>query len=294
MFRHIDRNHSGNEFGSLHATQSKDSRGFFTKVVIVITTLVLLYGLMKFILFDDKYAVLVFSDLSINAAAAAALFLASLIVYRQKLGGLHGKTYAAFAAGLALWFAAELIQTYYEIGVEDEVPFPSIADALWLLGYGPFGYHLFVTYRFFNRSARPHIVVLVSACTAAVFGSIVPMTILGSSLIEDDLVALFVNVAYPALDAVLIVPAILMFSILRKGRLGSVPWVLLSASILIIAVGDSAFGYISATSPDSEIWGFSIFYLTGYLCMAGALYCHNRLFIYNMARAMKIWQRQNR
>ncbi|MGI0024509.1 MAG: hypothetical protein ACREA4_05110, partial [Nitrososphaera sp.] len=95
-------------------------------------------------------------------------------------------------------------------------------------------------------------------------------------------------------DAALIVPAIMMFSILRKGRFGSVPWVLLSASILIIAAGDSAFGYISATSPDSEIWGFSIFYFTGYLCMAGALYCHNRLFIFNMARAIKIWQRQNR
>jgi hypothetical protein len=262
--------------------------------VIIISTLVGLYGIAYITVFEDQYTTLVLSDLSINAAAAAALFFALLILYRQKLGGLHGKTYAAFAIGLSLWFAAEVVQTYYEIGSEEEVPFPSIADALWLLGYVPFGYHLFVTYRFFVKSAKPHTLFVVLATTAAVFGSIVPVTILSSSLLVDDVPALFVNVAYPTLDAALIVPAIMMFSILRKGKLGSIPWVLLAASILIIAAADSVFGYISATSPDSEIWGFSILYLAGYLLMAGALYCHNRLFIFDRSRAVKVFQEQNK
>jgi hypothetical protein len=165
---------------------------------------------------------------------------------------------------------------------------------LWLAGYGPFGYHLFVTYRFFNRSATPHNLVLVVATTAGVFGSLVPIIVLSSSLLTDDLLELVVNVLYPSLDAALIVPAIMTFSILRKGRLTAVPWVLLSASILIIAAADSAFGYIAATNPDSEIWGFGVFYLSGYLCMGGALYCHNRFFIFSKARAVKIWQEENR
>jgi hypothetical protein len=270
------------------------STSFFRNVVVIIAALVGVYGLAYLAVFEDQYATLVLSDLSLNAAAAAALFFALLILYRQKLGGLHGKTYAAFAVGLALWFAAEVVQTYYEIGSEEQVPFPSIADALWLLGYVPFGYHLFVTYRFFVNSAQPHTLFVVLATTAAVFGSLVPVTILSSSLLEDNLPALFVNVAYPTLDAALIVPAIMMFSILRKGKLGSIPWVLLAASILIIAVADSIFGYISATSPDSEIWGFSIFYLAGYLLMAGALYCHNRLFIFDRSRAVRIWQEHNK
>ena len=270
------------------------STSFFRNVVIIIATLVGVYGIAYITVFEDQYTTLVLSDLSINAAAAAALSFALLIVYRQKLGGLHGETYAAFAIGLSLWFAAELVQTYYEIGSEEEVPFPSIADALWLLGYVPFGYHLFVTYRFFVKSAKPHTLFVVLATTAAVFGSIVPVTILSSSLLVDDVPALFVNVAYPTLDAALIVPAIMMFSILRKGKLGSIPWVLLAASILIIAAADSVFGYISATSPDSEIWGFSILYLAGYLLMAGALYCHNRLFIFDRSRAVKVFQEQNK
>jgi hypothetical protein len=270
------------------------STSFFRNVVIIIATLVAVYGIAYITVFEDQYTTLVLSDLSINAAAAAALFFALLILYRQKLGGLHGKTYAAFAIGLSLWFAAEVVQTYYEIGSEEEVPFPSIADALWLLGYVPFGYHLFVTYRFFVKSAKPHTLFVVLATTAAVFGSIVPVTILSSSLLVDDVPALFVNVAYPTLDAALIVPAIMMFSILRKGKLGSIPWVLLAASILIIAAADSVFGYISATSPDSEIWGFSILYLAGYLLMAGALYCHNRLFIFDRSRAVKVFQEQNK
>jgi hypothetical protein len=195
---------------------------------------------------------------------------------------------------LALWFAAEVIQTYYEIGTEDEVPYPSLADALWLAGYAPFGYHLFATYRFFNKSARPHSLVIVVATTAAIFGLFVPITVLSSSLFSDGLLELIVNVMYPSLDAALIVPAIMTFSILRRGRLTVIPWVLLSASILIIAAADSAFGYIAATDPDSEIWGFGVFYVAGYLCMAGALYCHNRFLIFSKARAVKIWQEENR
>jgi hypothetical protein len=267
---------------------------FFKGILILIASVAAAYALATIALYDDKYSLLVFTDLSINAAAAGALALAIGIVCRQKLGGLHGKTYAAFALGLGMWFAAELLQTYYEIGVDDEVPFPSVADGLWLAGYAPFGYHLFATYRFFNRSAKPHTLVIVVATTAAIFGSFVPLTVLSSSLLSDNILELSVNVLYPTFDAILIVPAIMMFSILRKGKLGSVPWVLLSASVLIIAAADSAFGYIAATYPDSEIWGFSTFYLAGYLCMAGALYCHSRFFIFDKARATRVWQEQNR
>jgi hypothetical protein len=282
--------------GNKGAEQAKadSSTRFLRNVVIVIAGISLAFGLTTLAIFDDKIALLYFADLSINIVAGAALLLAALIVWKQKLGGLHGKTYAAFAVGLALWFAAELVQTYYEIGIEDEVPYPSIADGLWLAGYGPFGYHLFVTYRFFNRSAKPHVLVIVVATTAGIFGSLVPIIVLSSSLLTDNLLELVVNVLYPSLDAALIVPAIMTFTILRKGRLTAIPWVLLSASILIIAAADSAFGYIAATNPDSEIWGFGVFYLSGYLCMGGALYCHNRFFIFSRARAVKIWQEENR
>jgi hypothetical protein len=132
------------------------------------------------------------------------------------------------------------------------------------------------------------------AATAGIFGSLVPIIVLNSSLLTDNLLELVVNVLYPSLDAALIVPAIMTFSILRKGRLTAIPWVLLSASILIIAAADSIFGYLAATNPDSEIWGFGVFYLSGYLCMGGALYCHNRFFIFSKARAVKIWQEENR
>jgi hypothetical protein len=279
---------------SVHNASYASNTRLLRSLVYLIAAVAISFALITLALYEDKHLLLVFTDLSINAAAAASLALSIVIVYRQKLSGLHGKTYAAFAMGLGLWFAAELVQTYYEIGVDDEVPFPSIADAFWLIGYGPLGYHLFATYRFFNKSARPHSLVLVVATTAAIIGAFVPITILSSSLLAENVLELFVNVMYPILDAVLIVPAIMMFSILRKGRLTSIPWVLLSASILIIAVADSAFGYLAATYPDSEIWGFSAFYLTGYLCMAGALYCHNRFFIFSKSRSIKIWQEQNR
>ena len=94
--------------------ENSDTVKFLRKIVVLIAGIALAFGLITLVIFDDKVALLYFSDLSINVVAGAALFLSLIIVWKQKFGGLHGKTYTAFAIGLCLWFAAELLQTYYE------------------------------------------------------------------------------------------------------------------------------------------------------------------------------------
>jgi hypothetical protein len=63
--------------------------------------------------------------------------MALLVTWRHKLDGLHGRTYAEFVAGLALWFVAKVLWSYYELDAEID-PFPSLADAFWIAGYAPF------------------------------------------------------------------------------------------------------------------------------------------------------------
>ena len=88
---------------------------------------------------------------------AIAVGFSVLVIYRQKTDGLMGKAYTFLGVGLALFLIAEIIWSYYEIGLEIENPFPSIADALWLIGYGPLLYFVFKMYRFFGASnSRTH------------------------------------------------------------------------------------------------------------------------------------------
>ncbi|MGI0025497.1 MAG: hypothetical protein ACREA4_10195, partial [Nitrososphaera sp.] len=70
----IDKGDAGNGLGGL-TSESGHFPTFFRVIIAIISTLVALYALLTIILNEDKYSLLVFSDLSINAAAAGALIL---------------------------------------------------------------------------------------------------------------------------------------------------------------------------------------------------------------------------
>jgi hypothetical protein len=238
---------------------------------------------------DDDRAV--FSNWTINAAAAIALGISLLITWRQKLGGLYGKTYAAFTIGLALWFVAEILWTYYELGQGIEEPFPSLADAFWLAGYGPLAYHLFRTFWFFGKVSKKHL--FTASLGAAIFLAQMTSIILGAAG-STDTMALAISITYPVLDAVLIVPAIAVLASLWRGRLTFTPWILLSSAILITAVADSGFAYYTAAGMEDGIWVWDVLYNTSYIMVAATLFWHNRFFVFDEKRVKKVWQQENR
>jgi hypothetical protein len=263
-------------------------------IFITIIAAAILFRVILLLIDDDAYLRIAFTDWALNVVSAVALGLGIIIVYRQRFKGLHGKTYLAFTIGLSLWFAAEIIQTYYEMGPVEEIPYPSPADALWLAGYVPFAYHLLKTYSFFSRAIPPYYIFLVTILAALAFSFVIDATLDAFAESEEtDLIMIAVHIAYPALDALLIVPASLVLLVLRKGLITSIPWIMLATSLLVVAVADSAFGYLVATSPDDALKGFEIFYFVGYLCMAGALFWYNRFFIFDKTRATRIWQEEN-
>ena len=174
-----------------------------------------------------------FSNWTINITAAIALALAVITVYRQKLDGLYGKTYASLAIGLGLWFIAEIIWTYFELGLQINTPFPSIADLFWLVGYGFFAYHLYRIYNFMSRETiKPTTIILVSVTIAIALGYLVNLTTAVSDISysqkqqADDIVLLLISVAYPILDGVLLVPAVLVLWTIRSGQLSYTHWML--------------------------------------------------------------------
>ena len=241
------------------------------------------------IIFPDDENRPFFSNWTINAAAAAALGMSLIVTGRQKFDGLYGRMYAAFAAGLALWFVAELLWTYYELGAGID-PFPSLADAFWIAGYAPFAYHLIATYRFFGQVVKPPVIIAVSAAVM-VFVSYTSSLVFAAS---EEFIAAVISVSYVVLDAVLIVPAIIVLASLRGGKLTFTPWFLLSSALLITAAADSGFAYYDAAGMSEEIWVWNVLYNSSYIIMAATLFWHHRFFIYNEKKAKKIWQEENR
>src|SRR5918911_28599 len=96
-----------------------------------------------------------------------------------------------------------------------------------------------------------------------------------------DTIALFVNITYPMLDSILIIPAILVLVNLRKDYQQSVPWYLTSLSLLVNAIADDGFAndVVSGNSHNLLLW--DLFFITDYLIMASALFWYNKIHISN-------------
>jgi diguanylate cyclase len=248
----------------------------------------IIYVLIGSIIFTSSIMILspsdkkvLVSDVIEPIAAAVAAGLSLLVIYRQKTDGLMGKAFTLLGAGLVLFLTAEIIWSYYEIGLKIENPFPSIADALWLIAYGPLFYFIIKMYRFLGASHSKTHQLLVSVGSAAFFVYLIGCISQTSDFTtQDGITSFLVAIFYPILDALLLIPAALIMLNPVKGELTTVPWIFLA--VLIMSIGDSMFAYGSNFSGFQTMgWIWDIFFVTSYFIASAGLYWHNRFFIYN-------------
>jgi hypothetical protein len=253
----------------------------------------------SFIIFTPVEKKTFYGDIIEPTSTAIAAGLSLVVVYRQKMDGLIGKAYLSLAIALLLWLTAEVIWSYYETGLGIPIPTPSLADAFWLIGYGPFMYYVFKIYNFFHKSAsKPYVIVVISLAAAIYLAYIVNTTLAASDLsTQGSILRFVVNIAYPISDMILIVPTSLVILESRRkhgvGDLTSIPWVFMS--FLIVTIADSGFAYASNSGwSEQVIWIWSPLYIAGYLVAAAGLYWHNHFFIFDEKKVVRKWQEQNR
>jgi hypothetical protein len=214
--------------------------------------------------------------------AAVASGLALIVVYRQKVSGIFGRSYAFLAGGLVLYLVAEILWGYYSIGLGIEVPFPSLADAFWLAAYGPFGYGLFSLSRLYTKHGKSKMKALaVMSLFVAAFSSYYVLQLISVSDLTDP-IPLAISITYPILDGILLVPALLVIISSGKGYLTSIPWIFVSW--IFTAIADSIFGFTAVTSIAGDISVWNLFYNAAYLSMATGLFWHNRYMIFDSKR----------
>lgn len=251
-------------------------------------------GMSLLVILADDQNQPFFTNWTVNVTASVAVAIATLVSIRQGIRGLYGSAHAALAAGLALWLAAELLWTYYQLGLGIDNPFPSLADALWLAGYAPIAFHLLRVYSFFGRG-RPAVAAGVwLGYTAFVVYLTLVLVAAASAEHEYGTLALALSISYPALDGLLIVPCILVLLSLRHGRFTAPPWTLLSSAILLMAAADSGFAYYSAAGLEDQIWMWDLLYNMGYIAIAATSFWHKRFFIFDNNKLKKMWQWENR
>jgi branched-chain amino acid transport system substrate-binding protein len=181
-----------------------------------------------------------------------------------------------------LWLSADIIWAIYQLVLDVVPPIPSAADYLWLGAYGFLGYYLFMTYKEFQKKFNfGRKALIASVIGNAIFlGYIIALTANLSVLSTSRGIEMFaVIVAYPVLDATLMIPAIVILVEFRKEPVWFIPWICESLGIFLIAVSDSWFALIVLTSLVEQLWLSALFFAAHFLVMAAGLLWYIKLLI---------------
>lgn len=216
-------------------------------------------------------------NITVAATASAAAALSFAMLPGQKTR--HALVPFAFlSAGLLMWSAAEIMWAYLVLVLGIEIPFPSVADVFYLAGYVLVAVFLFSLYRISSRALENKLVVMVAAITVEAFFLNFFLVQLVESIAGfggptlDEGVLLAVSVAYPLLDGVLLVPAVVLITGYKLGIMSRFSSLLFAAGIMLLAAGDTGFGYFALTDfaalQNEAVW--NALFSMSYVCFAGA------------------------
>jgi hypothetical protein len=183
------------------------------------------------------------------------------------------------AVGMLLWTLGEALWGYYEVILKDELPYPSVADVAWVVGYIPLFIGFFLRFR--TLRTMPSLDELVTGGGFFLVILIVGVAyVIGPIATENygSRTEQFLNILYPVGDLALAFAVMLSVIVLAGGAL-SYPWMMLAVGFLITSLGDLM--YSSGTWNDYYITGnhgtnlvtflADVPYLTAYVVIAFAM-----------------------
>lgn len=186
--------------------------------------------------------------------------------------------------GLLCFLLAQSVLCFYELFRGDAVPFPSIGDVFFLIGYPLLTAALFAFLRSYAAAGFP--VGGAGERRALAAGTVVVCALIGIPILRPIVatpapaVEKFLNLAYPILDFILLIPTVLLLRITFRFRGGVVwkTWIALLAGFLFNFGGDALFAYLQALGVTRFHYLVDILYILAFgLIARGVLYQHELL-----------------
>ena len=242
----------------------------------------------SFIIFADSDSKLIYSNwvLIINSLIAVGLSGIILIKDKDREEGKVGKVGKVekanilLAVGLIFWFIANIIWAYYELVLDIVSPVPSLADIFLLSAYGFLICRLTIVYRKIGHTTNKKFLFLIVSGTGLFLIYILNLTLENTETSNFRGLMLFVvTVAYPTLNSVLTVLALMILLGIKNERHHFIPWICELVGLLAIVIGDSWFAIIVLTTFVEQLWMSALLLSAHYLLIAGGLIWYLRYVI---------------
>jgi len=187
------------------------------------------------------------------------------------------------AAGLLAFFLGQLTFAPYQLVLNQDPPFPSVADVFFMLAYPLFVVALFAFIRGYQEAGYPAGTPASRwglAAAVAVAGAAAGYFVLRPVIAAPaPRLALILNVAYPVLDLVLLIPTALLTRItiaLRGGAAWKI-WAGVLGGFVFLCLGDVLFAYLSALGREGLDPLIHAMYILSYAMLARGIFYQREL-----------------
>jgi hypothetical protein len=246
----------------------------------IMTILIIVFGLFGFYQYFSGEE---FFGSAVDLIVVLLGLFATLAIHTVYIGkntiNKEKERYRYLLYAVALWTAAEAIWAFYEIVLQIEVPFPSAADALWLLGYLPFFYfgylsimripflyYLLLSHKSIPFYKKPWIqAVAVFLVAGAVATSLLKDSISASEAFLENLI----NLGYVTGDIILLslsAPIILARAFMPVNK----SWYLTGLALFSGALADIWFFQLAASEAYTPEHIVNVFFMIEYLLLGMA------------------------
>ncbi|MGZ5491365.1 MAG: hypothetical protein ACXWE6_11560 [Nitrososphaeraceae archaeon] len=190
--------------------------------------------------------------------------------------------------------------------MRNDIPYPSYADSLWLLGYVFMAHHLYSSFYYWNKKNK---FSESSVFIITIFSALLILFLVQSSVItySNDIYSILVAILYHISDGIILIPALVILWNLRYKKIFYIHRSLISLSIILNIFANV--GYFSTFNAGRDIflehaWIWNVLYCLAYILLAGALFWYNKLIqilnkkigqsiILNKKKFKFLWEKQN-
>ena len=192
-------------------------------------------------------------------------------VIAQRYGGsqVFGNAYLALSIGLFMMFLGESTWYYFLYFLEIE-PFPSIADAFFFAFYPLSAIHIILNIRFFQTKIdhKSRLMLIVIPLTIICIYSAISL-----HAIEVPNFEFYYGMAFVAASSVVLTLALLGSLVFRGGLLG-IAWVLMLLGLLLTNTGDVWYFYLETFGAYDDGHPVELLWYGGYWIITYGLYKH--------------------
>lgn len=163
-----------------------------------------------------------------------------------------GKALFFLSTGLIAWGMGEMIWSYYNFFLNQEIPYPSWADLsfilswpLWSIGVLYLSRATGVKYGLKRKHGRLLLIIIPIITILLSYYLLVVVARQGSFQFDGGLIKIFFDIAYPFLDAVALTLALLVYGLSLKYLGGCFKWPvrIILFGFIVNYVADFAFSY---------------------------------------------------